>query len=441
MKKATQHDYLPLHNVMIINVHVKDKVLPISLGAGEQSFRWLGMVVSSRLKTSGVLRSSFQEECRTVMGFKDKEGNVLDPTKLICNMVEDKESVFAQVTEALPSDEHGNPLLTNWMVSAYVHSDLGVQFYSAMEAYRERKQQEDEDEVVTSSSLLYVGDFSFDDINSAFELDWRQLNWNWLDISESDFEFHDLKAILSQNYGLVCRIFSHYCGMGKVGEAYGMNLVEFSHLVHTTGAFHHKTHGKKIEDIFYSVIADDAAEDQENADLMTRCDFVYALVKLSLRNTKDQSEQLIKAVKHFFTVTLQNAWDQDLSRYYSHKADSLLQKTLEQYSDYAKSAFKRYSTRLKFCNVINANSFRNLFLDMAATKSSDDDAVNSAFLAPMPSSGDFDELIVCEFLEAICHLAVFVVPDLSDSDKITDIQKIRMLFQSITDFEINGGQL
>ena len=428
---------------MIINVHVKDKVLEVSLGDGEQSFRWLGLVVNARLKSSGVLKKSFEEECRNVLGFTNAEGNVLDPTKRICDMVEDNESVFADVTDALQSDEYGNPMLTNWQVAAYVHSDLGVQYYSAMEAYRERKQQDDEVEVVTSSSLLYVGDFTFEDITSAFELDWRQLNWDWLDISEGDFEYHELKTVLSEHYGLVCRIFSHYCGAGKVGEAYGMNLVEFTHLVHTTGAFHWKTHGKRIDDIFDSVIVADEPTEGESkvaVELLSRCDLVYALVKVSLRNTKDQSENLVKAIKNFFSVNLNDAWENELSRYYAHQPDTMLQKTLDQYAEYAKNTFKKYSSRVKSCDAINILDFKNIFVSMATIRQSEDKAINSAFVAPMPASTEFEELCVCEFLEAICHLAKDVVPDM-DTEKISDIQKIRMLYQSITDFEINGAQV
>lgn len=430
---------------MIINVHVKDKVLEISLGDGDQTFRWLGLVVNARLKSSGILKKTFEEECRTVQGFTNEEGNTIDPTKRISSMVDDKANIYAQVTETLKSDEFGNPILTNWMISAYVHSDLGVQYYSAMEAYRERKQHDEDVEVVTSSSLLYVGDFSLEDITSAFELDWRQLNWEWLGISDSDFEYHDLKTILCQNYGLVCRIFSHYCGVGKVGESYGMNQVEFSHLIHTTGAFHWKTNGKKIEDIFSSVVMGDESGENESknsssVELMSRCDLVYALVKVALRNTKDQSENLIKAVKTFFTGQLNNAWEKELSRYYSHNSDSFLQKTLEQYSDYAKNVFKQYASRAKSCDVINVVDFKNVFVTMATVRANDDEVINKAFLSAMPSNSEFDELCVAEFFEAICHLAVAVVPDLA-TDKITNIQKIRMLYQSIADFEINGGQM
>jgi flagellar biosynthesis protein FlhB len=221
-----------------------------------------------------------------------------------------------------------------------------------------------------------------------------------------------------------------------------MNLVEFSHLVHTTGAFHWKTHGKKIEEIFSSVIVgDDGAEGEskDSVDLLSRCDFVYALVKVALRNTKD-SEQLIKAVKIFFTEQLATTWENELLTYYTHKSDSFLQKTLEQYSDYAKSVFKKFSSRAKSCDVINVADFKNLFVTMVTVRQNDDEVINNAFLSPMPSNSEFDELCVAEFLEAICHLAIAVVPDL-DTDKITDIQKIRMLYQSIADFQINGEQL
>lgn len=431
---------------MIINVCVKDKVLEVSLGSGQQNFRWLGLVVNARLKSSGILKKSFDEECRTVLAFTNEEGTIMDPTNLICNMVEDKGNVFAEVTESLKSDENGNPILTTWQVSAYVHSDLGVQYYSAMEAYREKKLQEDEVEVVTSSGLLYVGDFSLEDINSAFELDWRQLNWDWLGISDNDFNYHDLKTILSQSYGLVCRIFSHYCGAGDVGDAYGMNLIEFIHFVHTTGTFHWKTHAKKIDDIFASVVTNEGMEESQSEskssspDRMTRCDLVYALVKVALRNTKDQSDNFIKAIKAFFTVQLNNAWENEIARYYAHEPDSVLQKTLEQYSPFAKSVFKQFSSRGKGCDVITVADFKQLFVTMATVRQNDDKIINTAFLKPMPTNSEFDELCVCEFIEAVCHLAIAAVPDL-DTDTITDVQKIRMLFQSIADFEINGGHL
>jgi len=328
------------------------------------------------------------------------------------------------------------------MISAYVHSELGLQYYSAMETYRKQKQHEDDDDPVTSSSLLYVGDFSIEDINSAFELDWRQLNWSWLNISDSDFEYHDLKAILSNYYGLICRIFSHYCGLGKVGDTYGMNLMEFSHLVQTTGSVNWKTNAKKIEDIFFSVIEGSVSESESKSsasELISRCDFVYALVKIAQRHAKEQHESVIKAVKTFLAGPLSSAWEVSLSTYYSHRPDSLHQKTLTQYSANAKSLFRKFSITTRGCQVLNLAGFKNIFLAMAAIQPNDDKIISSAFVSAMPYGVEFEELVACEYLEAVCRLALQVVPDLSSSDKITDIQKIRMLFQSIADFEMNLG--
>ena len=85
-----------------------------------------------------------------------------------------------------------------------------------MEAYRElSKRGEDDAEEVTTDGLLFIGNFTIRDINSAFELDWQQMDWSWLGVSEGDVELRELKLVLRNNYGLVCKIFSHYCGNAK----------------------------------------------------------------------------------------------------------------------------------------------------------------------------------------------------------------------------------
>jgi hypothetical protein len=199
---------------MIIIVQVKDKSLEISLGSGTQSLKWLANVVSQRLKTQGLLRKTFEEEFRTVINFKDESGETLNPNESICNLASDGDTLIAEVVESLPSDEFGNPILTDWMLSAYIKSSHGIRWYSEMDAYR-RGEEKDEDEEENKSSLLFVGEISGRDIERAFLMDWQQMDWNWLGLSESDLELREIKAFLKSKYGLICRIFSHYCGVGK----------------------------------------------------------------------------------------------------------------------------------------------------------------------------------------------------------------------------------
>jgi hypothetical protein len=199
---------------MIILVDVKGKILSISLGSGNQSFKWLANVVSERIKSLGVLRKSFEEEQRTVICFKDSQGMEINPNDPICNVLSDKDTVYTELVESLPNDEFGNPILSEWMISAYVKSGNGIRWYTEMEAYRQQERKGDDEDDVRSSSLLFVGEFSARDIDTAFELDWQQMNWGWLGLGESDAEVRDMRSMLRSQYGLLCKIFSHYCGNG-----------------------------------------------------------------------------------------------------------------------------------------------------------------------------------------------------------------------------------
>lgn len=231
---------------MIIFVQVREKTMEISLGNGNQTIKWLAAVVSQRLGTQGILRKSFEDEYRTVVNFKDESGEILNPNDSICNVASDKDTLLAEVVETLPSDEFGNPILSHWMLSAYVKSEHGIRWYSEMEAYRRDEEKESEEDESKSSSLLFVGELSGKDIERAFLMDWQQMNWNWLGFSESDLELRELKQFLKNKYGLISRIFSHYCGVGKIGETYGMSLHEFGHFIHATGAISYRSHQRKI---------------------------------------------------------------------------------------------------------------------------------------------------------------------------------------------------
>lgn len=231
---------------MIIYVQVREKTIEISIGDGSQTIKWLASVVSQRLKTQGILRKSFEDEYRTVVNFKDESGEVLNPHDSICNVASDKDVLLAEVVDTLKIDEYGNTIFTPWMLAAYVKSEHGIRWYSEMEAYRRDEAKEDEEEETKSSSLVFVGELSGRDAERAFLMDWNQMDWSWLGFSESDVELRELKQLLKSKYGLLCRIFSHYCGVGRIGEAYGMSLHEFGHFIQATGAINYRLHPRKI---------------------------------------------------------------------------------------------------------------------------------------------------------------------------------------------------
>jgi hypothetical protein len=88
---------------MIVIVNVKGHLVEINLGSGSQTFKWLGQVVTYKLKTHHILRSSFQEECRHVVNFRTSGGAIINPNDSICATVGDREVVHAEVVDTLPS--------------------------------------------------------------------------------------------------------------------------------------------------------------------------------------------------------------------------------------------------------------------------------------------------------------------------------------------------
>jgi hypothetical protein len=54
------------------------------------------------------------------------------------------------------------------------------------------------------------------------------MKWSWLPVLDPV----RLGDCLRSLYSSVCNIFAHYCGVGQVGERYGLSMQEFAHLLH-----------------------------------------------------------------------------------------------------------------------------------------------------------------------------------------------------------------
>jgi hypothetical protein len=215
---------------MIINVTVKDAVVKISCGNGRQSIRWLGAVVQARIKQYGVLKNKFEEDNYIVTEIRNADGQLLNPSDLLCEHTPtDTLNVVATVASSYPVDEWEIPEMGDWLKSAYVKSKIGLHWTSEIEAWRESlktlkaAQEAGADKETNilvhkahppSSNLVQIGfDFSESDINSAFDLDWAVMKWDWLQPSE--LLKNQLGDALKSNYAMVCNFFTHYCGVGQ----------------------------------------------------------------------------------------------------------------------------------------------------------------------------------------------------------------------------------
>jgi hypothetical protein len=215
---------------MIINVKVRDATVKISCGNGRQTIRWLGSVVQARIKQYDVLRKNFEEDNYIVTEIRNADGLLLNPADLICEHASsDTLTVIATVVTTFPVDEWEIPEMGDWLKGATIKSKTGQHWFSEIEAWRDslkslQAAQNAGEDVETNilvhkahpptSSLIQIGfDFSESDINSAFDLDWAVMRWDWLQPTE--LLRNQLGDALKSNYAAICNVFTHYCGVGQ----------------------------------------------------------------------------------------------------------------------------------------------------------------------------------------------------------------------------------
>lgn len=215
---------------MIIKVKVRDAVINISCGNGRQTFRWLGSVIQSRIKQYGLLKNRFEDENYIVTEIRNRDNQLLNPADLLVEHAEGSNlEVIAIVASSFPVDEWEIPEMGDWLKGAHIKSKIGSQWMSEIEAWRDSlKTMKDatnrgeghESNVLLhraqpqTSNFIQIGfDFTESDIDSAFDLDWSVMKWDWLHPSE--LQKNQLGDVLKQNYASVCNLFAHYCGVGQ----------------------------------------------------------------------------------------------------------------------------------------------------------------------------------------------------------------------------------
>jgi hypothetical protein len=219
------------------------------------------------MKSFKTLRQNHREDAFIVTGIRNDEGVLLNPADYIYEHAIGKIlKVNVETAHALDSDEWGNPIYSNWMAGAYAVSKAGAIWNEEVAIWRERIRSQplgdDEDDFDglggfghTSSGVLQIGDdFSDEDIERAFQLDWKQTKWPWLEAKPADTDMHVLKLTVRDNYRILCKIFTHFCGSGQVGQRYGLSVREFGHILHICKYFDMNNIDDRfaIEDIYWT---------------------------------------------------------------------------------------------------------------------------------------------------------------------------------------------
>ena len=210
---------------MIVTVKVNESSLKISVGDGKQSFKWLASVIASRIKENKKLRSLYEQESYIVTELRNASDELLNPADYLYEHAgQGGLTVSATLATSFPTDEWENPNMNHWMKASYVHSEVGSHWAEEIDAWRdslERMKETNGTNILVQralppqSNLIQINGYSFTeaDINSAFDLDWGAMKWNWL--SPTDHQKNLIGDVLKSHYTLICNIFAHYCGLGK----------------------------------------------------------------------------------------------------------------------------------------------------------------------------------------------------------------------------------
>jgi hypothetical protein len=216
-----------------VNAVNTGKSLSINIGDGKQTIRWLSTVVASRAKESKLVLTDFPENNFIVTGVRNVEGTLINPADAICEHMSgsdpDRITLIVDLLSTFPSDEWGNPKLTNWQVNAFVHSKPGIKWAVETEAWRERNraggEEEYEEEQGAAEALSSRDDYNFvqigsnftaADVEMAFSLDVKQIKCSWLPSSSSSVDMMEsLAGIAKASYDVICNVYAHYCGVGE----------------------------------------------------------------------------------------------------------------------------------------------------------------------------------------------------------------------------------
>lgn len=316
-----------------VRVTVENKELNIKVGDGRQNFKWLAQTLQSRIKEFNILRDEYQDEGIIIKNIKNINGELINPIDCIYEHVNvDNENdiiifnVNAEIATKYDADQWGFPIINEWQSSAYLRSHHGITWNNEMTAFRDNFQNDHNNEYrsVSYSNLIQIGEaLSESELTIAFELDWNQMKFTWLDNILTEGQRILLHDVLQKHYYIIYNIFLQYCGVAKVGQRYGLSLVEFRHILHIARVYNVIDNPDKVDDIFLKICGEslnsnnnsnnmihsgskssiNARSMADNWVLMSRQEFGQALVLIAIERKGDE-QSISEGVDTFFNGPL-----------------------------------------------------------------------------------------------------------------------------------------
>eukprot|EP01038_Epipyxis_sp_PR26KG_P005050 gene5050-7047_t len=435
--------------------------LVVSCGDGRQTIKWLASVIHSRIKQYNIFqnsKTSIDENNFIITGISNSQNELINPLDSIFEHA-DKDnnlSVIASVSSSYPVDNWENPVLNDWMKISYLHSDTNKHYLNELELWRDalmnnisnptKSPRSPRFEKKEESTLVQIGyNFSENDVNTAFELDWSNMKWNSDNIiMTNSFIRSSLGDYLKSNYSLICNIFAHYCGTGEVGQRYGLTIQEFGHFIHFLRIINFKTDEDEIEKLFFlhgqHLKKKEESKGRKEYPLMTRSHFTQTIIDIAMMN-EDQKLSPTDELKSFLNSKLVPFWEKITSSYlYYTIKDPALKLITEEYYQIVKQAFLTKATKDSlFGPKLTFQNFVDLLMESSMVENGLETYCYTIFYGTQfdPSKQyELDGLVFCEFLEALSRISL---RSIEGSSGLSDAKRIRMGFNFMTELQINNS--
>jgi hypothetical protein len=210
---------------MQVKIRILEREIVVEVGDGRQSVRWLAQTVQARIAVKKLMRLEFAEDKVIVTAIRNASGAIINPYMEIAEAVPDLSiPLKADVSDATPTDEYGNPVLTQWTQDAYVKSAAGKNFFQGNKGWKRNpsrmrtpgtRGRSGAGGLLSADGLVFVGNMSDSDVLTAFELDWPQIDWGFALQEVSNEDMERLKDGVMRCYDVICRLFQHYAGLGQ----------------------------------------------------------------------------------------------------------------------------------------------------------------------------------------------------------------------------------
>ena len=452
-----------------VKVNVENKELNIKVGDGRQNFKWLAQTVQSRIKEFNILREEYQDEGIIITCIKNINNELINPIDCIyehVNIDNDNNNdviifnIKAEIATKYDADQWGLPIINDWQSSAYLRTQHGITWNNEMTAFRDNFHNNDNNNEYRSvgySNLVQIGEaLSESELLMAYQLDWNQMKFTWIDDILTEGQRILLHDILQNNYYIIYNIFLQYCGIAKVGQRYGLSLIEFRHILHIARIYNVLENSDKVDEIFFKISGEstdsngnsntlihsgsksslNAKSMADNWILMSRQEFAQALVLIAIEK-KEQEQSISEGVDTFL-----NGPVLDLLRFlktytiYKDNDSADILEMIKNFNHLVKMVYMSWAT---FHPVRGAylmlDDLIKLLIASGVIIPDQQTILINKYLETQANptiQWELQEVTFCEFLEVVSKLAIHTM---ANETALTNPKRIRLTLHQISEVQ------